>query len=160
MKRRRRQPTKPRAQRVVEGGDAPTKEWRRHFDAVVEERDIKGLRGVRNLAQTAFDRYHRRCELAPGDRSLNAAMYAAGEQLRADWERSGLDLMARPSLERSPRGAEQFTAGRIDALARVRAAMIKMGAARSAVVDCAVYGEPVGRTRMELLRAGLKVLVK
>ena len=140
-------------------GDAPTKEWRQHFEAVIEDRDVKGTKGVRNIAQTALDRYYRRCLLAPGDRQRNAVLYAAGEQFREDWEKSGLDLLARPSIERASRSAEEFTTSRLDALARVRGAMVKLGAARNVVVNCAVYGEPVGRNNMELLRAGLITLI-
>lgn len=138
----------------------PTAEWLQHYESVVEDRDVHGTKGVRNITQTAFDRYFRRNLLMPGDKKTNAALYVAGEQFRADWERARLDLMARPSFERTPRGAEEFTMARLEATARVRAAMVKMGAARDAVVDCVVFGHAVGRARMEVLRLGLATLVE
>ena len=160
MKRRRRQPTKQRQSKTLAiAGDAPTKEWRQHFDVVVEDRDVKGTKGVRALAQTSFDRYYRRGLLFPGNRQKNAILYEAGEQFRLDWELSGLDLMARPSLERASRGSEDFTVTRLDALSRVQSGMRAMGAAASVVVDCAVYGKPVGRDLISVLRVGLKTLV-
>ncbi len=157
MKKRNRA-TKPRAKRDVGVADGPTPEWRRHHDAVVENRDIKGTRGVRALSQNAFDRYYRRTELAPGDRQLNAARYRAGERLRDDWERAGLDTRARQSFERKDGSAEEFSAARLDAWTRVRSAMAALGATRNVVVNAAVYGDRVGRAKMEMLRAGLDAL--
>jgi hypothetical protein len=125
---------------------------------VVEDRDIKGTRGVRALAQTAFDRYWRRCELSPGDRKDNMRLYMAGERLRGDWERSGLDTRARQSFERRDGSAEEFSAARVDAYNRVREAMVVLGPTRSVVVNAAVYGDRVGRAKMEMLRAGLDAL--
>ena len=155
MKKRSRA-AKPRAKRDVGVADGPTPEWRQHHDAVVENRDIKGTRGIRALSQNAFDRYYRRVELAPGDKKENTRLYMAGERLRGDWELSGLDTLARPSFERrAPSNQEDFSDARIDAYDRVRAAMIRMGPTKSCVVNCCVYGEPVGQPNMQMLRAGL-----
>ncbi|MBT7943437.1 MAG: hypothetical protein HN719_08790 [Alphaproteobacteria bacterium] len=158
MKKRSRT-AKPRAKRDVGVADGPTPEWRAHHDAVVEDRDIKGTRGVRALSQNAFDRYYRRGELAPGDKKENMRRYVAGERLRADWERSGLDTRARQTFERREGGsAEDFSAARVDAYNRVREAMGVLGPTRNVVVNAAVYGDRVGREKMEMLRAGLDAL--
>ena len=158
MKKRART-SKPRAKRDVGVADGPTPEWRQHHDAVVEDRDIKGTRGVRALSQNAFDRYYRRTELAPGNRQLNAARYRAGERLRDDWERAGLDTRARQSFERKDGSAEEFSVARLDAWNRVRSAMLVLGATRNVVVNAAVYGDRIGKAKIEMLRVGLDALV-
>jgi hypothetical protein len=139
----------------------PTPEWRRHHgDAVVENRDIKGVRGVRAVSQSgnAFDRYRRRGELAPGNKKKNMRRHMAGERLRGDWERAGLDTRARQSFERRDGSVEEFSAARVDAHNRVREAMVVLGPTRAVVLSAAVYGDRVGRAKMEMLRAGLDVL--
>lgn len=157
MKKRTRT-AKTRTKRDQVPGGMPTPEWRQHHDAVVENRDIKGTQGVRALAQTAFDRYWRRCELSPGDRKENMRLYMAGERLRGDWERSGLDTRARQSFERRDGSAEEFSAARVDAYNRVREAMVVLGPTRNVVLSAAVYGDRVGRAKIEMLRAGLDAL--
>jgi len=146
--------------RDISVADGPTAEWRQHHDAVVEDRDVNGTRGVRALSQNAFDRYYRRCELALGDKTKNMRLYMAGERLRGDWERAGLDTRARQSLERQAASAEEFTAARVDAWNRVRRAMVVVGPTRNVVVNAAVYGERVGKAKMEMLRAGLDALAE
>ncbi len=112
------------------------------------------------MAQNAFDRYWRRCELSPGDRKENMRLYMAGERLRGDWDRSGLDTRARQSFERRDGSTEDFSVARVDAYNRVREAMLRLGptGVRSCVVNAAVYGDRVGRAKMEMLRAGLDAL--
>ena len=158
-KRGRAAKPKPKAKRDQAPAGMPTPEWRQHHDAVVEDRDVKGERGVRALAQNAFDRYWRRCELSPGDRQDNMRLYMAGERLRGDWERAGLATRARQAFERREGGsAEDFSAARVDAYNRVREAMGVLGPTRNVVVNAACYGDRVGREKMEMLRAGLDAL--
>jgi hypothetical protein len=160
--KKRTRPAKPKAKRDQVAGGMPTKEWRQHHsDAVVENRDIKGTKGVRALSQSgnAFDRYYRRTELAPGDRRLNAIRYSAGERLRGDWERAGLDTRARQSFERRDGSTEEFSVARLDAWNRVRAAMVVLGATRFCVLNAAVYGRRIGKAKIEMLRVGLDALV-
>ena len=159
MKKRTRT-AKPKAKRDQVAGGMPTKEWRAHHDAVVENRDIKGTQGVRALSQNAFDRYYRRGELAPGDRQLNAVRYGAGERLRGDWERAGLDTRARQSFERKDGSAEEFSIARLDAWNRVRSAMVALGAARNCVVNCCCYGDRLGKAKIYTLRVGLDALIE
>jgi hypothetical protein len=153
--KKRTRTAQPKAKRDTGVADGPTAEWRQHHDAVVEDRDVKGTKGYRNLSQTAFDRYWRRGELA-ADKKENMRLYMAGERLRADWERAGLDTRARQSFERqSPGSVEEFSAARVDAWNRVRELMVVLGPTRNVVLNAAVYGDRVGRAKMEMLRAGL-----
>ena len=158
MKKRTRT-AKAKTKRDIGVAAGPTSEWRQHHDAVVEDRDIKGTKGIRALSQNAFDRYYRRCELAPGDKTQNMRLYMAGERLRGDWERAGLDTRARQSFERQAAASvEEFSAAKIDAWNRVRRAMVALGPTRNVVVNAAVYGERVGKAKIEMLRAGLDAL--
>jgi hypothetical protein len=156
--KRRGRTAQTRVKRDIGVSDGPTAEWRQHHDAVVEDRDVKGTKGIRALSQNAFDRYYRRTELAT-DKKENMRLYMAGERLRGDWERAGLDTRARQSFERQSAGSvEEFSAARVDAWKRVRQAMVVLGPTRHVVVNAAVYGERVGRSKMEMLRAGLSDL--
>ena len=158
MVKKRTRTARPKTKSGIGVADGPTAEWRQHHDAVVEDRDIKGTKGIRALSQNAFDRYYRRCELAPGDKLQNTRLYMAGERLRGDWERAGLDTRARQSFERRAGSTEEFTAARVDAWNRVRKAMVVIGPTRNVVVNAAIYGDRVGKAKMEMLRAGLDAL--
>ena len=160
MKKRART-VRPRPKRDKIDGGMPTKEWRAQHDAVVEDRDIRGTKGWRAVSQNAFDRYYRRGELAPGDKEKNTRRYAAGEALRKDWERAGLDARARQAFERQEgASAEEFSAARVDAYNRVRVAMSTLGPTRDCVVNSAVYGDRIGKAKIEMLRAGLDALAE
>ena len=91
---------------------------------------------VRNLTGNALDRYRHRGELATG-RLDNERLWLAGDSLRNDWETVRLTLMAQPQMEmgRIEGGTESFSEARLDARARVNAAMVAMGPTKNCVVD-------------------------
>ena len=107
-----------------------------------------------------YDRYRHRGELAT-DRLDNERLWLAGDRLRNDWETARLTLMAQPQMEmgRIEGGTESFSEARLDARARVNAAMVAMGPTKDCVVDCCVFGVPA-RGRIEVLRLGLSALAE
>ena len=142
--------------------DKPTDEWLAQNGWKLEPRDVDSdaVPVVRNLTGNALDRYRHRGELAT-DRLDNERLWLAGDRLRNDWETARLTLMAQPQMEmgRIEGGTESFSEARLDARARVNAAMVAMGPTKDCVVDCCVFGVPA-RGRIEILRLGLSALAE
>ncbi|HEX6972698.1 MAG TPA: DUF6456 domain-containing protein [Limnochordia bacterium] len=135
-----------------------------HTEVTLENADVKlGVLRARNKTPFALDRYHARKELDPSDDGNNSRLFDAGNRLRDDFTAAGLEpRIAGRYAEMVGTGSIQgFMAGRGTAYERWVSAVRAVGPiASDEIVSVCCLGNPVGRSRMILLRRGLEVLAR
>ncbi len=130
--------------------------------------EAAGVTAHRVRTPFALDRYHARGELAPGEPVENNRRYDAGERLRADWTRAGLEPAVVARYRDLVSGGVSGGGGlrhdvhahRMDAHRAWKKAIQKVGPiASNEVIEACCLGNAVrGKVRLEILRRGLAVL--